>query len=43
MQDELKYRIKNEIQEFRETVNKFFNKELSVKDFKGMSGGRCSQ
>lgn len=39
MQDELKYRIKNEIQEFRETVNKFFNKELSVKDFKGMSGG----
>lgn len=39
MQNELKYRIKSEIQEFRETVNKFFDKEISVKDFKGISGG----
>ena len=35
MQDELKYRIKNEIQEFRETVNKFFNKELRMKNETG--------
>ena len=31
--------LKNEIKTFREEGHKFFNKELSVGDFKKISGG----
>ena len=39
MRNELKVQIRNDIEVFRGTVDKFFKKELSVKEFKGASGG----
>ena len=39
MEKELLQELKEEIELFREQTNKFINKELSMKDFKGFSGG----
>lgn len=39
MNRELKEELRGEIQEFYEQTKRFINKELSVKDFKGYSGG----
>ena len=39
MEKELLQELKDEIELFREQTNKFIQKEISVKDFKGFSGG----
>lgn len=39
MEKELLQELKDEIELFREQTNKFIRKEISVKDFKGFSGG----
>lgn len=39
MNSEMKQELRNEINEFHEQTKKFINKEISVKDFKGYSGG----
>ena len=39
MNEELKEELREEIDEFYEQTKRFINKELSVKDFKGYSGG----
>lgn len=39
MMNELKKQLLDEIEEFRKTGEKFLNKELSVAEFKGASGG----
>lgn len=39
MEKELLQELKDEIQLFKEQTEKFVNKEISVKDFKGFSGG----